>query len=182
MRTHTHTHICTQACKWSQTNTVRHHTYSPWKPVDTQPESPSWQSHINHSVLALAHTNSSAKSLHAGPVTPPPTPKTTTKTQGSCSEQWCCSSVWGLNEKQINSARFRNSLPTQKQPVLLLRLIYMGDIWKGEQRRWKLGNKSQCLSFVFFNQILKNVLIIFRRHQSDLSCLKMSVRTNPSLT
>lgn len=153
--------------------------------MDTQPKSPSWQSHINHSVLALAHSNSSAKSLHAAPVTPPtppPTPKTTTKAQGSCSEQWCCSSVWGLNEKQINSVRFRNSLPTQRHPALLLRLIYIGDIWKGEQGWWKLGNESHCLFFVLFNQILKNALIIFRCRQSDFSCLKTSINTNLSLT
>lgn len=43
--------------------------------MSTEPESRSWQSHINHSVLPLAHSNTSAKSLLAGrsqPVTPSP--------------------------------------------------------------------------------------------------------------
>lgn len=80
-------------------------------------ENQSWQSFINHSVLALAHSSASAKSLLAGhlqPVTPTPHPSPSQisyqRTRETLPTRMLLLSL-RPNEKQINCAQFKKCLP-----------------------------------------------------------------------
>lgn len=140
----------TQTNNW-QTNTARHNTYSPQKPVNARPESQSWQSHINHSVLSLAHSYTSAKSLLAGrsqPVTPSPNNE---RTRGALQTMMLLSSL-RPNEKQINSAQSNNTLPTPKHTRFLPLLIQLGDVLKlknenDENKQTSLRGFDSCKCF-----------------------------------